>query len=94
MSLNPVAAQIGQTSEHTIKSRYTMYGAYQVLVTGKGVTGEIIHPEMKDEDEDKKPNLQTMNVRFTVAHDAKPGVRDFRIAQRQYTKFGHRSQVL
>ncbi|MBP88060.1 MAG: hypothetical protein CMJ64_15270 [Planctomycetaceae bacterium] len=76
MSLTPVAAQVGQTSEHTIKSRYTMLGAYDVLVNGEGVTGEIVHPEVK---EGEKPNLQTMNVRFTVAPDAQGGVRDFRI---------------
>ena len=76
MSLKPVAASVGQTSEHTIKSRYTMLGAYQVIVTGEGVTGEIVHPEVK---EGEKPNLQEMKVRFTVAPDAEPGVRDFRI---------------
>ncbi len=80
MSLKPVAAQVGQTSEHTISSRYSMYGAYQVLVSGEGVTGEILHPEVKEADKAKPPNLQTMKVRFTVAAEATPGVRDFRIA--------------
>jgi len=83
MSLHPVAAQVGQTSEHTIKSRYSMFGANDVLVTGEGVKGEIVHPEIKDDAKDKKPNLQTMKVRFTVAADAQPGVRDFRIASPQ-----------
>ena len=32
MSLEPVAAQLGQTSEHTVRSRYNMFGAYRVLV--------------------------------------------------------------
>src|SRR5687768_4093239 len=50
MSIKPIAAQIGQTSEHTIRSRYTMAGAYQVLVTGTGVTGEVVPQEMKPED--------------------------------------------
>ncbi|MEX0819452.1 MAG: hypothetical protein WD070_07655, partial [Pirellulaceae bacterium] len=76
MSLKPVAAQVGQTSEHTLKSRYTMLGAYEVMVTGAGVTGEIIHPEVK---EGETPNLQEIKVRFNVASDALPGVRDFRI---------------
>ncbi len=83
MSLHPVAAQVGQTSEHTIKSRYSMFGANQVLVTSEGVTGEIVHPEIKEDTKDKQPNLQTMKVRFTVARDAQPGVRDFRIATPQ-----------
>lgn len=76
MSLKPVAAQVGQTSEHTLKSRYTMFGAYDVIVTGEGVTGEIVHPEIK---EGETPKLQEIKVRFTVAADALPGVRDFRI---------------
>lgn len=83
MSLHPVAVQVGQTSEHTIKSRYSMFGANKVLVTGDGVTGEIVHPEIKEDAKDKEPNLQTMKVRFKVAPEAKPGVRDFRIATPQ-----------
>src|ERR1041385_8242708 len=37
MSLQPVAVQAGTTAEITVSSRYTMFGAYQVLVSGKGV---------------------------------------------------------
>ncbi|MBC8351735.1 MAG: PPC domain-containing protein [Planctomycetes bacterium] len=76
MSLKPVAAHVGNSSEHTLKSRYTMLGTYDVIVTGEGVTGEIIHPEVK---EGEKPNLQEIKIRFNVASDAQPGVRDFRI---------------
>ena len=32
MSLEPVAAQAGQTSEHTVHSRYSMFGASGVVV--------------------------------------------------------------
>jgi hypothetical protein len=42
MDLQPLAAQIGQTSEHEVHSRYNMDGAYKVLVGGTGVTAEII----------------------------------------------------
>ncbi|MEQ8784700.1 MAG: PPC domain-containing protein [Pirellulaceae bacterium] len=94
MSLDPVAAQVGRTSEHSISSRYSMYGAYQVVVSGEGVTGEVVMPEEKEEKQDAKesekndeqkapPNLQELKVRFTVAEDAKPGVRDFRLATPQ-----------
>lgn len=83
MSLTPVAAQVGQTSEHTISSRYSMYGAFEVLVTGEGVRGEIIHPDAKPDEAGNKPNLQSMKVKFHVADDAEPGVRDFRIATPQ-----------
>ncbi len=76
MSLKPVAAQRGHASEHTVKSRYSMFGAYQLLVSGDGVSGEILHPEVKAGEE---PKLQEMKVRFDVAADALPGVRDYRI---------------
>ena len=80
MSLKPVAAQAGQTSEHTIHSRYNMLGADKVFITGTGVAGEIIPPEIKEEDKAKPQNVQGIKVRFTVAPDALPGVRDFRIS--------------
>ena len=80
MSLEPVAAQVGQTSEHTVRSRSSMFGAYEVYVSGTGVTGRIIPTEMSDEEKAKKPKLETMKVQFTVEPIAMPGVRDFRIA--------------
>ena len=79
MSLEPAAACVGETSEHTIHSRYSMYQASAVIVSGEGVTGEIIHPEKKAEDPAKPPSLTAMKVRFTVDSSALPGVRDFRI---------------
>ena len=79
MSLEPVAAQAGQSSEHTVHSRYSLYGASAVVVSGTGVTGEVV-TEMKElKDGEKPPNLTKLKVRFTVAADALPGVRDFRL---------------
>ena len=78
MSLKPSAAQVGQASEHELESRYSMFGAYQVLITGDGVTGEIVTP-MELDAEGNAPNLQKINVRFTVTADAQPGVRDYRL---------------
>jgi hypothetical protein len=80
MSLEPVAATAGTTSEHKIRSRYSMLGAHRVLVSGEGVTGEIVQPEMTDEEKEKKPSLTDIKVLFTVQPWAQPGVRDFRIA--------------
>ena len=78
MSLKPVAAQVGQTSEHTVNSRYNLYGAYKVLVTGQGVTAQIVPvPKPKD---GKTPTLTSLKLKFTIAADALPGVRDFRLA--------------
>ena len=78
MSLKPVAAQVGKTSEHTVQARYNLYGAYQVLVSGTGVTGEVAPPEKPKDG--KEPNLTKLKIKFTVAADAKPGVREFRLA--------------
>src|SRR5687768_919038 len=60
MSLKPAAAQIGQTSTHTVNSRYSLLGSYQVLVSGSGVTGEVIPPDIKPEELAKKPNLTSL----------------------------------
>lgn len=82
MSLHPVAAQVGVTSEHEVQARYNLYGAYQVFVTGTGVTAEVIEQELKpgEKPPEKKPVLATIKLRFTVAPDALPGVREFRVA--------------
>jgi hypothetical protein len=80
MSLHPTAAQVGQSSEHEIQSRYSMHDADRVIVTGEGVTGEVVTPKTEVKPGAKPPNLVKIKVRFTVAADAKPGVRDFRIA--------------
>ena len=80
MSLKPTAAQVGTASEIEFHTRYSMFGAYQVLVSGEGVSGEILHPEKK---EGETPSLITMKVRFTVDAAALPGVRDVKIATPQ-----------
>ncbi len=78
MSVKPAAVQAGQAAEVEVDSRYSMFGAYQVFVSGEGVTGEIATP-MEVGGDGKEPNLTKVKVRFTVEPDALPGVRDFRI---------------
>lgn len=80
MSLKPTAVQVGTASEIEFHTRYSMFGAYQVLVSGEGVSGEVLHPEKKD---GETPSLITMKVRFTVDEAALPGVRDVKIATPQ-----------
>jgi hypothetical protein len=80
MSLKPTAVQVGTASEIEFHTRYSMFGAYQVLVSGEGVSGEVLHPEKK---EGETPSLITMKVRFTVDASALPGVRDVKIATPQ-----------
>jgi hypothetical protein len=80
MGLRPAAAQIGQTSELEVVSRYNLRGASQVIVSGPGVTGEVVPPEVPaGQDPAKLPAIEAIKVRFTVAADAQPGVRDFRL---------------
>src|SRR6187549_115680 len=75
MSTKPVEVQVGTTAEATISSRYSLAGAYQVLVSGQGVKGEVEARDAKSEDA-KKP-LEKVKVKFTATKDAQPGVRDF-----------------
>lgn len=78
MSLSPAAVQVGQTSEHKVESRYSMFGANQVLISGEGVTGEVITPMELGKD-GKEPAMTQIKLKFTVAVEATTGVRDFRI---------------
>lgn len=83
MSLKPVAIQVGTTSECEVQSRYTMLGAYQVFVSGSGVTAEVIAPEPpKDSPKpgEKPKELTKLKLKFIVTADALPGVREFRLA--------------
>jgi hypothetical protein len=81
MSVRPVAVQMGQTAEVDVSARYSLHGASQVFVSGAGVTGEIASPaEQKSESpKGKRRNVNTIKLRFKVAPDVVPGVRDFRI---------------
>ncbi|MBI3863185.1 MAG: hypothetical protein HY290_14940 [Planctomycetia bacterium] len=92
MSVRPAAAQVGQTTEHEVTARYILSGADQVIVSGEGVKAEIVPEEKSDKDAKEKDeprpgrkrnrggrNASKIKVRFTVAPEAVPGVRDFRI---------------
>lgn len=85
MAVKPAAAQAGATSEHVVESRHSLRGAFQVLVSGEGVTGEVVPPEATEEIKpgQKPPDLLQIKVKFTVAADALPGVREFRLATPQ-----------
>ena len=78
MNLSPAAAQRGQTSEHTVESRYSMFGANQVLISGEGIAGEVV-TLMELGKDGKEPALTQVKLKFTVAPEAMPGVREFRI---------------
>jgi hypothetical protein len=81
MSLKPVAVQAGTTAECEVQSRYTLLGAHRVLVSGGGVTAEVVPPEMPEVKPGEKPkDVTKLKLKITVAADAEPGVREFRLA--------------
>ncbi len=80
MSVEPVAARIGQSSEHIVKSRYSMQSAYEIFVSGTGVHGEVVPPNSQVDEKSKSSSSESLRVRFNVDNDAISGVRDFRIA--------------
>ena len=77
MSTKPVAVPVGQISEVEVSARYNLFGASRALISGQGVTGEVISPVV--ESGKKPPTLSKIKVRLNVAPDAEPGVRDFRL---------------
>jgi len=83
MSLRPVALQVGTTAELIVSSRYSMAGAYQVLISGEGVKAEVMPPEKKPDDSAKKSAVEKIKIKVTAKADAMPGVRDVRIATPQ-----------
>jgi len=82
MTLQPIAVQIGTTGELEVQSRYSMWGANQVIISGEGLSGEVIHPELPPVKEGVKPtepSLTTLKIRFTATANAAPGVREFKL---------------
>ncbi|MFN0196031.1 MAG: PPC domain-containing protein [Planctomycetaceae bacterium] len=77
MTTRPIAVQAGQASEVSVLSRYNLHGSSTVLISGTGITGEVIPPEQKEGEAPK--NIENLKVRFTTAADALPGVRDYRL---------------
>lgn len=80
MAVRPVAIQAGKTCEVEFDSRYSMHGAYQVFVTGSGVTGEVDPPAPV---KGAAPAVTRLKVRFRTAADALPGIRDVRLVTPQ-----------
>lgn len=78
MSAKPVAAVRGAKSELTLRSRYSMYGAYRVLVSGTDVQAEVVPHAVADGR--KIPTLTDLRIRLDVAPQAATGVRDIRVA--------------
>jgi hypothetical protein len=81
MSIRPAAACVGASTEHELSARYNLAGALSVIVSGTGVTAELLPNEAeKPEDKDRNDVMSSKcKLRFTCAPDAVPGIRDFRV---------------
>ena len=77
MTTRPIAVQAGETSEVSVISRYNLLGSSQVLITGVGVAGEVIPPEVKEGEAPK--SIDNLKVKFTADAAALPGIRDYRL---------------
>ncbi|MBT7253794.1 MAG: hypothetical protein HN882_02225, partial [Planctomycetaceae bacterium] len=81
MTLQPIAIQIGTTGVLEVQSRHSMWGANQVIISGEGLSGEVVHPELpaaKEGEKPKEPSLTTLKIKFIATPDAAPGVREFK----------------
>ncbi len=78
--ISPCAVPLGQTLECQVSAEHGFYAPTTVLISGTGVTGEVV-PPMAAAGEKPAPmaGVETIKVRFTVAPDALPGLRDVRI---------------
>lgn len=73
--VSPTAVQRGTTSEVTVFAQASsLHGAYKVLFDGAGVTADVVAAK------DAKPPVASVKLKVTVAADAAPGVREFRVA--------------
>lgn len=78
--ISPGAIPVGESIECEVGAEHGFFAPTTVLVTGAGVTGEVI-PQVQKEGEKTPagPGSETIKVRFTAAPDALPGIRDVRI---------------
>src|SRR5262245_12597628 len=83
--VTPVAVQRGTTAEVTVECRTSsLADAYKVMFEGDGVSAEIVPPKdpPKVDPKNPVPVLTSLKLKVTVAADAHPGVREFRVATR------------
>ena len=82
LAVRPVAVQAGTTCVCEFESRYNLHGAYQVFVSGTGVSGSVDPPaplKPGQKPPATRPLLTRLKVRFKTAADALPGMRDVRL---------------
>ncbi len=76
---SPAAVQAGASMDCEVVAEHGWYGPTKVLITGSGVTGEVLPPKTKADESATKSRGETITIRFTAVSDALPGLRDFRV---------------
>jgi hypothetical protein len=76
----PVAVQRGTTAEVQVDCQMSLFGAYQVLIEGSGVTAEVLPVPPPKADPPARPQVRNIKIKVTAAKDAPLGVREFRVA--------------
>lgn len=73
----PVAVERGKTTEITVDGQQNFFGAYQAVFEGTGITADVASPAVPKRDQ--KPLVRQVKMKVTVAADAPPGMREFRV---------------
>src|SRR5262245_26237746 len=74
----PVAVQRGTSVEVTVEGQMNFAGVHKVLIEGKGVSAEVVHPApVKGQ---TPAAVRTAKIRVKAEPDAPLGVREFRLA--------------
>lgn len=80
-NVTPCAVQAGKTVDCEVTASYSLFDASTVVVSGEGVTGEIVPEPLKPGEKPPPTDARgtQVKVRFKAAADAVPGMRDFRM---------------
>jgi hypothetical protein len=77
--VTPVAVQAGQTTEVTVAGQMNFFGVYKAIFEGTGITAEVVDKLAARPAGAPTPQVRSVKLRLTVAADAAPGVREFRL---------------
>jgi len=78
----PVAIQRGTTVELTVEGQQNFWGTTAIVFDGPGVTGVPVEPVKALPAGEALPLVKATKCKVTVAADALPGVREFRLVTR------------
>src|SRR6266699_2980333 len=77
--VTPVAVERGKTTQVTVEGQMNFFGVYQALFEGNGVTAEVVTKWPAHAAGTPVPAARGVVLKLTVAADAAPGVREFRV---------------